>query len=80
MLESKTRTGRKQTEKIKETVLQQGAQKCDLLYSLTFFHADINQSEVVDSFQLASDWIKSVRKNVNKSKAVTGLGSLLLMM
>ena len=80
MLESKTRTGRKQSEKKKETVLQQGAQKCDLLYSLTFFHADINQSEVEDSFQLASDWIKSVRKNVNQSKAVTGLGSLLLMM
>ena len=60
MLESKTRTGRKQSEKKKETVLQQGAQKCDLLYSLTFFHADINQSEVEDSFQLASDWIKSV--------------------
>ena len=34
--------------------------------SLTFFHASINQSEVEDSFQLASDWIKSVRKNVNK--------------
>ena len=29
--------------------LQQGAQKCD----------HINQSEVEDSFQLASDWIKS---------------------
>ena len=29
-------------------------------YSLTFFHADINQSEAEDSFQLASDWIKSV--------------------
>ena len=25
----------------------------------TFFHADINQSEVEDSFQLDSDWIKS---------------------
>ena len=37
--------------------LQQGAQKCD-------FHADINQSEVEDSFQLASDWIKFARKNV----------------
>ena len=33
---------------------------------LTFFHADINQSVVEDSFQLASDWMKSVRKNVNK--------------
>ena len=43
----------------------------------TFFHADINQSEVEDSFQLASDWIKSIRKNVNKSKSVTLLGSLL---
>ena len=37
---------------------------------LTFLHADINQSEVEDGFQLASDWIKSVRKIVNKSKAV----------
>ena len=37
--------------------LQQGAQNCD-------FHADINQSEVEDSFQLASDWIKFARKNV----------------
>ena len=37
--------------------LQQGAQKCD-------FHADINQSEVEDSFQLASDWIKFARKKV----------------
>ena len=47
------------------------------LNKLTFFHADINQSEVVDNFQLASDWMKSVWKNVNKSKAVTLLGSLL---
>ena len=38
---------------------------------LTFFQADINQSEVEDSFQLASDWIKSAQKNVNKSKAVS---------
>ena len=45
--------------------------------SLIFLHADINRSEVEDSFQLASGWIKSVRKNVNKSKAVTLLGSLL---
>ena len=80
MLESKTGTGENKVKKKKETVLQQGAQKYDLLYSLTFFHADINQSEVEDSFQLASDWIKSVRKNVNKSKAVTLLGFLLLMM
>ena len=43
---------------------------------LTFFR--INQSEVEDSFQLASDWIKSARKNVNKLKAVTlFLGFLL---
>ena len=34
---------------------------------LTFFHADINQSEFEDSFKLASDWIKSVPKNLNKS-------------
>ena len=32
---------------------------------------DIKQSEVEDSFQLASDWTKSARENVNKSKAVT---------
>ena len=43
----------------------------------TFFHADINQSEVEDSFQLASDWIKSAWKNVNKPKPVTLLGSFL---
>ena len=44
---------------------------------LTFFHADINHSEVEDSFQLASDWIKFVRKNVNESKADTLLRFLL---
>ena len=38
---------------------------------LTFFNADINQSEVEDSFQLASDWIKSVQENVTKSTVVT---------
>ena len=38
---------------------------------LTFFQADINQSEVEDSFQLASDWIESAQKNVNKSKVVS---------
>ena len=32
---------------------------------LTFFPADINQSEVEDSFPLPFDWIKSVRKNVS---------------
>ena len=51
------------------THLQQGPQK--------YFHADINQSEVEDSFQLASDWIKSARKNVHKSKAFRLLGFLL---
>ena len=35
---------------------------------LTFYHAEINQSEVEVSFQLASDWIKSAQKNVNKLK------------
>ena len=44
---------------------------------LTFFHADINQSKAEDSFQLASDWIKSAQKSVNKSKVVALLGSLL---
>ena len=38
---------------------------------LTFFQADINQSEVEDSFQLASDWTKSAQKDVNKPKAVS---------
>ena len=33
---------------------------------LTFFHANIKQSEIKDSFQLAYDWIKSVQRNVNK--------------
>ena len=42
-----------------------------LFNKLTFFQADINQSEVEDSFQLASDRIKSAQKNVNKSKAVS---------
>ena len=46
-------------------------------HELTFFNAYINQSEVEDSFQLASDWIKSVQKNVNISKAVIPLGPLL---
>ena len=44
---------------------------------LSFFHADTNQSEVENSSQLDFDWIKSVRKNVNNSKAVTLLDSLL---
>ena len=44
---------------------------------LTFFRVGINQSDVEDSFQLASDLIKSARNNANKSKAVTFLGSLL---
>ena len=56
-----------------ENPLQQGTRKCNL----TFFHADINQSEVEGSFQLASDWIKFVWKNGNKSKAIILLGSLL---
>ena len=29
---------------------------------VTFFHADFNQTEVEDSFQLPSDWIKSEQK------------------
>ena len=45
--------------------------------SKVFFHVDINQSEVEDRFQLAPDWVKSVQKNVNKSKVVTLSGSLL---
>ena len=36
-----------------------------------------NQSEVEGSFQLVSDWNKFVPKNVNKSKVITLLGSLL---
>ena len=38
----------------------------------------INQSEIEDSIQLASDWIKSAQKDVNKLIAVTLLPSLLL--
>ena len=38
----------------------------------TFFHADKE-----DSFQLASDWIKSAWKNVNKPEPVTLLGFFL---
>ena len=34
-------------------------------------------TEVENSFQLVSDWIKAVRKNENKWKAVTLLVSLL---
>ena len=45
------------------TTLKQGAQSVTSFNQLTFFQADINQSEVKDSFQLASDWITSVRKN-----------------
>ena len=37
----------------------------------------INQSEIEDSIQLASDWIKSAQKDVNKLIAVTLLPSLL---
>ena len=36
----------------------------------------VNQSEVEDTFQLASDWIKSARKNV-KLKVATLLDSFL---
>ena len=57
--------------------LEQEAQNCNLLWLTHVLQAGINQSEVEDSFQLASDCIKSVGKNVNKSKAVTLLGSLL---
>ena len=46
------------------------------LINSTFFHADINQSEVEGSFQLAS-YYKSVWRNVDKSKVVTLLGSML---
>ena len=47
-----------------------------LINSHSFMQTLINQSEAEDSLQLASDWIKSVRKNVNKSKAVKLLDSL----
>ena len=50
------------------------------LNSFTFFHEGINQSEVEDSSQLASDWIKSARKNLNKLEAVTLLVSLLQLL
>ena len=45
----------------------------------TLLHADINQSEVEDSFQLASDWIDSAWKNIDKWKPATILGCLLYL-
>ena len=45
------------------STLKQAAQSVTSFNQLTFFQADINQSEVKDSFQLASDWITSVQKN-----------------
>ena len=45
------------------STLKQGAQSVTSFNQLTFFQADVNQSEVKDSFQLASDWITSVGKN-----------------
>ena len=53
------------------TIYSMEAKSVTSFNQFTFFHADINQSKVEDSFQLASDWIKSVRKNVNKWRAVT---------
>ena len=36
----------------------------------SFFLEGINQSEIDDSFQLASDWIKSAQKDVNNTFAL----------
>ena len=36
----------------------------------SFFLEGINQSEIEDSFQLASDWIKSAQKDVNNTFAL----------
>ena len=36
----------------------------------SFFLEGINQSEIEDSFQLASDWIKSAQKGVNNTFAL----------
>ena len=58
-------------------VYSEGPKSVTAFNLFTFFHADINQSEVEDSFQLASDWIKSAWKNVNKPKPVTRLGFFL---
>ena len=43
-------------------------------------HTLTNQKSKTVEVQLASDWIKSVRKNVNKQKVVTILGSLLYIL
>ena len=42
--------GKKDRKRCLFWMLQQGAQKCDVLNQLTFFHAVINQSQFEDSF------------------------------
>ena len=66
-----------QSREIDQTFYRKEPKRVISFNLLTFFHADINQSEVEESFELASYWIKSVRKNVNKTKAVTPLDTLL---
>ena len=44
----------------------------------SFNCADINQLEVEDSFQQASDWMKSVQKNVKKCDHTFGLLAVTL--
>ena len=57
-----------QSREIDQTFYSKEPKSVTSFNSLTLFLADINQSEVEDSFQLASYWIKSVRKNVNTVK------------
>ena len=66
-----------QSREIVQTFYRKEPKRVISFNLLTSLHADINQSEVKESFELASYWIKSVRKNVNKTKAVTPLSTLL---
>ena len=65
----------KQTNKLQKELYSKEP-KSVTFCELTFFHADISQSEFEDSFQLASEWIRSVRKSMNNSEAVTLSDSL----
>ena len=66
-----------QSREIVQTFYRKEPKRVISFNLLTSLHADFNQSEVEESFELAPYWIKSVRKNVNKTKAVTPLGTLL---
>ena len=73
----KWRHSNKQTNKLQKELYSKEPKSVTSFCELAFFHADISQSEFEDSFQLASEWIRSVRKTMNNSKAVTLSDSLL---